>query len=181
MVDVVDKATRSRMMSGIRGKNTKPELILRQGLHAKGFRFRIHANLPGRPDLVLPKWDAVIFVHGCFWHSHQCHLFKWPKSRDDFWKAKISGNAARDEQNIARLLVDGWRVGVVWECSLKGRAKLDSTLVIKMCSSWLRSGRKRLEITGKDDAPRSAVGLFRGSGGETAQRRRGRPRKIASA
>jgi DNA mismatch endonuclease (patch repair protein) len=107
------------MMSGIRGKNTKPEIFLRKGLHAEGFRFRIHAPLPGRPDMVFPKWHAVLFVHGCFWHCHNCHLFKWPSSRPEFWRTKISGNLTRDEANITRLLEAGWRVGIVWECALK--------------------------------------------------------------
>lgn len=163
MVDVVSKEVRSRMMSGIRGKNTKPELALRKGLHALGFRFRIHARLPGRPDLVFPKWRAVMFVHGCFWHSHHCHLFKWPKSRDEFWRKKISGNAVRDQENIAKLLEAGWRVGIVWECALKGRNRLDSTQVIEMCSIWLKSNRNRLELAGKHDAPGPSLGLLRRS------------------
>ena len=93
MADVVDRKTRSRMMSGIRGKNTRPELLIRKGLHARGFRFRLHdKRLPGKPDLVLPKYSAVIFVHGCFWHGHDCHLFKWPQSRREFWRKKITRN-----------------------------------------------------------------------------------------
>ncbi len=137
-------------MSGIRGKNTKPELFLRKALHAEGFRFRIHAALPGKPDLVFPKWNAAIFVHGCFWHGHNCHLFKWPKSRPEFWRAKISGNRVRDEASIAKLTATGWRVGIVWECALKGRAQLDSSIAIKRCSIWLRSNRKRFELTGDE-------------------------------
>jgi len=136
------------MMSGIRGKNTKPEIFLRKALHAEGFRFRIHAPLPGRPDMVLPKWNAVLFIHGCFWHRHNCHLFKWPSSRPEFWRAKIAGNVARDEASIAQLLEAGWRVGIVWECALKGRARLDSVRAIESCSRWIRSNRKRFELTG---------------------------------
>ena len=135
-------------MSGIRGKNTKPEIFLRKALHAEGFRFRIHAALPGRPDLVFPRWNALLFVHGCFWHGHNCHLFKWPKSRPEFWHAKISGNVIRDQASIAKLVAEGWRVGIVWECSLKGRTRLDSSLAIKRCSSWIRSNRKYFELTG---------------------------------
>lgn len=157
MADVVSKEIRSRMMSGIRGKNTKPELVLRKGLHAAGFRFRIHAALPGKPDVVLPRWNAVIFVHGCFWHNHHCHLFKWPKSREGFWKAKISGNASRDEANIAALLADGWRVGIVWECALKGRTRLDSADAIGRCTRWIKSTRKRFELQGENDAPGAFV------------------------
>lgn len=138
------------MMSGIGGKNTKPELLLRKALHAEGFRFRIHAALPGKPDMVFPKWKAALLVNGCFWHGHNCHLFKWPKSRPEFWQAKISGNLARDKRNIAALLDGGWRVGIVWECALKGRTRLDSGLVIKRCSEWLMSDKKRFELAGDE-------------------------------
>ncbi len=148
MADVVSSEVRSRMMSGIRGKNTKPEIFLRKALHAEGFRFRIHAALPGKPDLVLPKWRAVFFVHGCFWHGHNCHLFMWPKSRPEFWRAKISGNRARDKASIVKLTAEGWRVGIVWECSLKGRTRLDSSTAIKRCSRWIKSSRKRFELAG---------------------------------
>jgi DNA mismatch endonuclease (patch repair protein) len=158
------------MMSGIRGKNTRPELILRSGLHRRGFRFRLHcAGLPGKPDLVFPKHKAVLFAHGCFWHAHNCHLFKWPKSRTEFWREKISGNAKRDERNVRKLLEAGWRVGVVWECALKGKEKIDSTEVIEMCSAWLKSNRKRFEVVG--NASRAPVRLFLGRGRKTAQRR----------
>lgn len=139
------------MMSGIRGKNTKPEIFLRKALHARGFRFRIHTSLPGKPDMVFPQWNAVLFVHGCFWHGHRCHLFKWPKSREDFWHLKISGNVARDAWSIAALRESGWRVGIVWECALKGRKHLPPTRVIERCSSWLRSNRKSLELAGTDE------------------------------
>ena len=98
MVDVVDTATRSRMMAGIRGTNTKPELLLRKGLHAQGFRFRLHSTgLPGKPDIVLPRHHAVVFAHGCFWHGHNCHLFKWPSTRPEFWQAKIERNREVDQ------------------------------------------------------------------------------------
>ena len=101
MVDVVSKEKRSKMMSGIRYKDTKPEIIIRKALHAKGFRYSLHNNkLPGKPDIVLPKYNAIIFIHGCFWHQHNCHLFKWPSTRPEFWQNKISGNKERDKQNI---------------------------------------------------------------------------------
>jgi DNA mismatch endonuclease (patch repair protein) len=148
MADIVSPEVRSRMMAGIRGKNTKPEILIRKALHAEGFRFRIHAALPGKPDMVFPKWNAVLFVHGCFWHGHDCHLFKWPKSRPEFWRSKIAGNIARDEASIAELLADGWRVGIVWECALKGRTRLDSSRTIQSCSKWLTSNRKRFELSG---------------------------------
>lgn len=121
MVDVVDRQTRSRMMSGIRGTNTKPELMVRKSLHSRGFRYRLHAkDIPGKPDLVLPKYRTVIFVHGCFWHRHDCTLFRWPKTREAFWRDKLTKNTERDKRNVATLLSEGWRVLVIWECALKG-------------------------------------------------------------
>lgn len=145
MADVVSPEVRSRMMSGIRGKDTKPELVLRKLLHARGFRFTLHARMPGRPDLVFPKWNAVIFVHGCFWHRHECGIFKWPSSRRDFWRTKLDGNADRDKRNATALLASGWRVGIVWECATRDLAKLEK--IADRCEVWLRSNRHQLEIT----------------------------------
>lgn len=121
MVDVVDKATRSRMMSGIQGKNTKPELLVRKYLHSKGLRFRLHAkDLPGKPDLVFPKYKAVVFVHGCFWHRHPgCKYATKPQTRTEFWNHKLSENVRRDSYQVAALEGLGWRVFVVWECELQ--------------------------------------------------------------
>ena len=100
MVDVHDKATRSRNMSRIQDKNTKPELIIREGLHRQGFRYRLHSpRLPGKPDMVFPKPRAIILINGCFWHQHECHLFKWPKTRKDFWQKKIFSNRDRAKRN----------------------------------------------------------------------------------
>ncbi len=148
MADVVDPATRSRMMSGIRGKNTKPELLIRKALHARGFRYRLHCDLPGRPDICLPKHRAVIFVHGCFWHGHGCHLFKWPSTRPEFWRAKIERNCEVDKAAEARLNDLGWRVATVWECALKGKSRLDLGEVIGRCTDWLVSDNERLNIRG---------------------------------
>lgn len=128
MADVVDKATRSRMMSGIQGKNTKPELLVRKFLHGRGLRYRLHAKeLPGKPDLVFPKYKAVVFVHGCFWHQHAgCKYASMPRSREHFWANKLSENVARDTYQIAALEELGWHVFVVWECELReGPARLD--------------------------------------------------------
>lgn len=149
MADVVDPATRSRMMSGIRGKNTKPELMIRKALHARGFRYRLHCDLPGKPDICLPKHRAVIFVHGCFWHGHGCHLFKWPSTRPEFWRAKIGRNREIDGAVESRLSDDGWRVAVIWECALKGRERLPLEDVISTCADWLNSDQMRLEIRGE--------------------------------
>ncbi len=122
MADIVDSATRSRMMAGIRGTNTKPEVTVRSLLHRAGFRFRLHASsLPGKPDIVFPRYRAVIFVHGCFWHGHDCPLFKWPSTRPEFWRTKIGRNQRNDREAFLLLREAGWRVGTVWECVLKGR------------------------------------------------------------
>lgn len=147
--DVVTPATRSRMMAGIRGSNTKPELVVRRGLHALGFRYRLHdRRLPGRPDIVLPRHQAIILVHGCFWHGHDCLLFKWPKSRETFWREKIGGNKVRDASAERSLREAGWRVLRIWECSLKGRNRLGVEKVVSNAAKWLRSGALDGEIRG---------------------------------
>jgi len=121
MGDVVDRATRSRMMSGIRGKDTRPERLVRSYLWARGYRFRLQVKgLPGRPDLVLPKWKTVIQVQGCFWHGHsRCRYFKRPGTRKAFWKAKIDANRARDCKSLQALSKLGWHWIIVWECALR--------------------------------------------------------------
>lgn len=149
MADVVDAATRSRMMAGIRGKDTRPEMILRRGLHARGFRYRLHdRRLPGSPDLVFPGRRAVIFIHGCFWHGHGCHLFRLPATRREFWEAKIEGNRARDEAAGAALLAAGWRVLTIWECALKGRERLPVDEVLDRAADWLANGQIEETIAG---------------------------------
>ena len=130
-------------MSGIRGKNTKPELVVRHGLHLLGFRFRLHdPRLPGKPDLVLPKYKAVIQVNGCFWHGHDCHLFKFPKTRVGFWKRKITRNRANDTRNVNALRTAKWRVLVIWECAIKGSKRLTHQRLIELSSVWLRSEKR---------------------------------------
>lgn len=110
-------------MAGIQGKNTKPEMVVRRALHAAGFRYRLHfKGLPGKPDLVFPKYRTVIFVNGCFWHKHNCKLFKWPKTRPEFWRQKITGNVDRDKKNITILKGLGWSVITTWECTFKGKS-----------------------------------------------------------
>ncbi|MFZ3129765.1 MAG: DNA mismatch endonuclease Vsr [Desulfosporosinus sp.] len=149
MPDIVTREVRKKMMSKIHGKNTKPELSIRKGLHRLGFRFRLSdSGLPGKPDIVFPRYRAVIFVNGCFWHCHDCHLFKWPNTNEEFWHRKISRNKVLDRINIIRLGERGWRVGVVWECSLKGKYKIPYEEVILKCSQWLKSDIQLIEIGG---------------------------------
>lgn len=149
MADIVSSEKRSQMMANIKGKNTKPEIIIRKALHRHGFRFRIHINgMPGKPDLVFPKYKAVIFVHGCFWHGHDCHLFKWPSSRTDFWKAKITRNQQVDVNCENALIEQGWRIGKIWECGIKGKKRLDLDELIKLCALWLKSEEPFLNIKG---------------------------------
>jgi DNA mismatch endonuclease, patch repair protein len=149
MSDIVSPDTRRRIMQSIRGKNTKPEICLRKGLHGLGFRFRLHdRRLPGKPDLVFPKYRAVIFVHGCFWHGHECHMFKWPKTRKNFWFEKITRNRRVDATNIEQLVNSGWRICVVWECSMRGKYRLRTEEVVQMCANWLQSESTFIEIAG---------------------------------
>jgi DNA mismatch endonuclease (patch repair protein) len=120
VVDIVDKDKRSRMMSGIRGKNTKPELAVRSYLHRAGLRFRLHAKLPGKPDLAFPKFRTVVFVHGCFWHRHKgCRFATTPASNSAFWQEKFEANMRRDMLVKMELRKLGWRVKVIWGCQLR--------------------------------------------------------------
>lgn len=149
MADIVSKETRSRMMSGIRNKNTKPELLIRRNLHARGFRYLLHnTKIPGTPDLAFPKYNALIFVHGCFWHGHNCHLFRYPASRPEFWKSKIDRNIERDHEVALQLHRQGWRILVVWECALKGKEKLPINDMINEIVAWLVTSSKNTEIRG---------------------------------
>jgi len=141
MTDVLTPQQRHLNMSRVRGKNTKPEMLLRSRLHARGFRFRIHRrDLPGSPDIVFPCYKAVIFVNGCFWHGHDCSRFKIPATRSEFWADKIAANRERDMRALAMLAKMGWRTLVVWECSLKGPAKHPLEQVIDQIADWLKSG-----------------------------------------
>jgi len=135
-------------MSGIRGKDTKPEWQVRRALHARGFRYRLHARrLAGRPDLVLPRYRAVVFVHGCFWHGHDCRYFRLPATRTAFWEGKISRNRSNDARNRASLLEAGWRVAVVWECALRGSG-CGADAVADALAEWIRGEDAVLEIRG---------------------------------
>lgn len=137
MPDIVDRATRSRMMAGIGNRNTVPELVLRRALHALGLRYRLHdRKLPGTPDLVFPRFRAVCFVHGCFWHRHAgCPYATTPATRPEFWKAKFDSNVERDRRNRLALIEAGWRVAIVWECALRKHGMLETP---PMLDEWLR-------------------------------------------
>jgi DNA mismatch endonuclease (patch repair protein) len=151
MADIVDKKTRSRMMSGIQGKNTKPEMTIRKLLHRAGFRFRIHnTRLAGKPDITLKRYKAIIFVHGCFWHGHDCGFFKLPTTRPDFWRMKISRNTENDARNIKVLLDDGWRVGIIWECALRGKSRHPEEDIERKLVKWLCSKLKTTIIRGNE-------------------------------
>ena len=135
------------MMAGVRGTDTRPEMLLRKGLHALGWRYRLHGRrIPGRPDLVFSGRQALIFANGCFWHGHDCHLFKWPKSREAFWRGKIAGNIARDARVREQLLGDNWRIAEVWDCKLKGRERLPLEEVLAACDRFLRSDERTCSI-----------------------------------
>jgi DNA mismatch endonuclease (patch repair protein) len=128
-MDRIDKKRRSWNMSRIRGKNTKPEILVRSALHAMGYRFRLHPRaLPGRPDIVLPKYRTALFVHGCFWHRHGCQFSYTPKSRVKFWQRKFSRNVERDLQVRTELKSLGWRVVTLWECQVKSRDRLEKRI-----------------------------------------------------
>jgi DNA mismatch endonuclease (patch repair protein) len=147
MTDIVDTATRSRMMSKIKGKNTKPEKMVRSALHAEGYRFRLHRkDLPGNPDIVLPKYRAAIYVNGCFWHGHECPLFKWPRTREEFWRTKILENMHRDQKNYQKIMSMGWRVCVVWECSIRSRSYETQNASMQKLTEWLNAGSSFYEI-----------------------------------
>jgi len=143
MADTVDRATRSRMMAGIRGKDTKPEKAIRSALHSAGFRYCIHvAGLPGKPDIVFPKYKAVIFVHGCFWHRHlDCWWSATPSSNAAFWADKFVQNVARDNRNVVDLKKMGWRVAIIWECTVRVQAPSEAVAAIE---HWLISNRRCL-------------------------------------
>lgn len=129
MADVHTKAQRSYNMSRIKGKDTKPEMLVRRFLHANGFRYKLHdKTLPGKPDIVLPKYKTVIFIHGCFWHGHtNCKYFVVPKTRTEWWLNKIHGNQENDIKSSKALKKDGWSIITIWECKLKAN-KLENTL-----------------------------------------------------
>lgn len=147
MTDVVNPTVRSRMMSGIHGKNTKPEMLARRALFAAGYRFRLHRrDLPGAPDIVLPGRKVAIFVHGCFWHMHSgCKNAKLPSTRPEFWLDKLEGNVARDRRAIEALLSAGWRVLTVWECATRDATTLANLSVA--LSRWIEGAQPAGEVS----------------------------------
>ena len=146
MIDIVDQQTRSRMMSGIRGKDTKPEMALRRALHAGGLRYRVHVKqIHGHPDLLFPRYRAVVFVHGCFWHHHRnCRYATTPATRRSFWQAKFAANVNRDRTVRKVLLSEGWRVAIVWECALREPGQAAETANAVYC--WVKSDQIQLEL-----------------------------------
>lgn len=140
-------------MSGIQGKNTRPELAIRKGLHALGFRYRLHVSrLPGRPDIVMPRYQVIVFVNGCFWHGHDCHLFKWPSTRSEWWRAKIEKTRETDANARMQLASEGWRVADVWECALKGKSRKPIDEVIDSIADWVINGdSNHLIIRGSEE------------------------------
>lgn len=150
MGDVHDQETRSRNMAAVRSRDTKPEMMVRKALHASGLRYRLNArDLPGKPDIVLPRHRAVVFVHGCFWHRHECELFRWPESRTEFWRDKLNANAARDITAAEALDHAGWRRVVIWECALRGKKKRDFQDTMQRLIAWIKSDEQAIIIRGE--------------------------------
>jgi len=147
VADVHSVEQRSRNMAAIRGKDTMPEIQIRHALFSRGYRYRLHrSNLPGSPDLVLPKYRAVIQVQGCFWHKHNCRYFKWPATRPEFWRQKIEGNVVRDQRALYQLKVDGWRALIIWECALKRCSPSEFEELLDQVEQWLHSQSEYLEL-----------------------------------
>lgn len=156
-MDTVDKETRSRIMSCVGQKDTGPETLLRSALHKAGLRYRLHdRKLPGSPDLVFPRFRAVIFVHGCYWHSHGCYKSTVPKSRREFWEDKFSANRERDERNVALLRKARWRVLTVWECTLVGKHAQLAGSVASRVRAWLEGTDVEGEIPESPPLPKAS-------------------------
>lgn len=149
-MDTVDRKTRSRIMASVGQRDTGPEMCLRRILHRHGLRYRLHdRSLPGSPDLVFPRFQSVVFVHGCFWHVHEgCKFATRPSSRKEFWKEKFDANQKRDRRNYDALAASGWRVLVVWECAIKGRKENELDKLGKTVARWLKSDEGYGEIGG---------------------------------
>lgn len=147
--DIVSKQKRSEMMSRIKSKNTAPEMKVRTALHARGYRYCLHCKgLPGKPDIVFKKYKAIIMVHGCFWHGHDCHLFKWPSTRPQFWQDKIRKNKLKDKETSEQLNALGFRILTVWECAIKGKTRLDFVELTNTIEDWLKHGKSSMHVRG---------------------------------
>lgn len=145
-MDIISPERRSALMSRIRGKDTGIEVTVRKGLHHLGFRYRLGgAGLPGRPDIVLPKYRAVVFVHGRFWHGHACPLFRLPKTRTAFWRAKIDANSERDSRKAEELRSDGWNVHTIWECQLKNLKTSEVERAIRILAARIKRPEQSME------------------------------------
>lgn len=161
MADVLTPAQRRLNMSRIADRDTKPEMLVRMMLHRAGYRFRLHRkDLPGKPDLTLAKYRAVIFVHGCFWHQHGCHLTKMPGTSRDFWEKKLSANIIRDQKAISELQRKGWRTLTIWECALRGKERIPSDQALRLLEQFLRGTATDVAIEGLSE---SHHGLSTGS------------------
>ena len=146
-MDVLTPEQRHRCMAMIKGRDTKPEVLLRKALFSLGLRYRLHQKrLPGTPDIVFPKYHAVVFIHGCFWHGHSCRLFVVPKTNKEFWVRKIAGNRSRDEHAVALLQTMGWRVMTVWECAVRGEEKVPLEVLATSIRRWLNSKKSLGEL-----------------------------------
>lgn len=152
-MDIISPEQRSALMSRIKGKDTKIELAVRSGLHALGFRFRLGdtyrvagSKLPGRPDIVLPRYRTVVFVHGCFWHRHHCHLFRLPKTDTAKWMAKLDANCERDRRKEAELKAHGWRIEKLWECELRGRPPEERAAAIESLGDRISKNRRAVKL-----------------------------------
>lgn len=146
-MDNVDEATRSKIMSSVGQRDTEPEMVLRKAMHHQGYRYRLNVKeLPGSPDLVFPKYKAVVFVHGCFWHFHGCKKSSIPSTREKYWKEKFEKNKERDQRKIDKLLQMGWRVAVVWSCTLEDRNKELVDKTVKKVGRWLNSNDSKLIV-----------------------------------
>lgn len=150
MADVHDKSTRRRNMQAVRGKDTQPEIFVRRLLHARGFRFRLHnKKLPGKPDITLPKYKALIFVHGCFWHGHDCRRAQLPATNTEFWRDKIRSNQQRDRRNIDCLTATGWHILVIWGCALQGKERLSEQQITERLEEWILSSTDNQQLSAK--------------------------------
>jgi DNA mismatch endonuclease (patch repair protein) len=150
MADTHSEEVRSKNMRAIQSKDTKPEIMIRKALHRKGIRYGLHnKKLPGTPDLHFKKYNAVLFVNGCFWHKHNCPRFKMPKSNIEYWKNKFNRNQIRDKEKIKELKSVGKRISIIWGCALKGKYSLPLEEVTEMMIHWLNSDELFLEIEGK--------------------------------